>query len=164
MAVKPYVDPEQLQSDLSFTLEDLDSANMEQASLYAHYAELYVRAQYQYDSTKAAQEIIEAKLDQEIRDLLAADPKKKITEGVVAAEIKRHPKYLQTVKAVNESRMYMALAKESLEAFKQRRDMLVQVGVQRREEMKGDLLIKSKHAELDAMKEKRQALLDKMSR
>jgi predicted CoA-binding protein len=71
--------------------------------------------------------------------LPAANAGSKITEKSVEAEVKLHPEYIKVVVAYNEADAMLDMIKAALEAFKQRRDMLIQLGASQREEMKGEL-------------------------
>lgn len=143
VTVEHFVTPDQLKEDLSINPADLNEAMIKQAALFAHYAVLSSRASRQADHMKQRAEIIQSKVDKELRDA-AADEGKKITEAALGKEIVRDPRVVQAQKMVNEARMIAELAKNALEAFKQRRDMLVQIGLMQREEMKGELTISMK--------------------
>ncbi|OAB55681.1 hypothetical protein AY600_02055 [Phormidium willei BDU 130791] len=138
--VKKYVEAEKLQSDLAFSDTDLSGTMMTQASMYAHYASLSAKAQKQVDSLKLVLEARSAKLDQTIRDA-AAENGEKITEKRIENEIAGNTTIIGLKKKLNEARAIADLAKNACEAFKQRRDMLVQIGVTMREEMKGQLRV-----------------------
>jgi hypothetical protein len=127
--------PEELQKDLAFSNADLTSAMMQQAALYAHYATLAAKFQKIADTKELVVEITESKVDKALRDA-AAQAGEKITEAALSKAVKLNKEYIQ---AVN-------LCRHALEAFKQRRDMLVQIGVAQREEMKGELFIKGREA------------------
>ncbi len=136
--VEQFISAEQLSEDLQFSPVNLSDAMMTQASQFAYYAGVNAKAQHQVDRFKLKVEVLEAKLDKSIRDT-AADEGKKTTDKSIMAEIKRNPAYVMIVKALNESKMVAALAKEGLEAWRHRKDMLIQLGAAQREEQKGEL-------------------------
>ena len=160
VSVKTFVSPEQLQKDLAFSDLDLSTAMMKQASLFAHYAVLAAQAQKQHDDFKMMSDIKESQIDKSIRDKAAEDGTK-LTEVLIAKEVARTKEFVLAQKRVNEARMVADLLKNALEAFKQRRDMLVQVGVSIREEMKGKVTVAGSSD--DALRARREAFVEKMS-
>lgn len=149
VAVKTFVDPLQLKADVSFTEADLDSAMMSQAALFAHYATQAATAQHQVDSIKLLLEVKEASVAQAIRDE-AAESGAKTTEKGIEQQITMNAAVIALRKALNNARSQADLAKMALEALRQKRDMLVQIGVARREEMLGELRIRGAEAAAEA--------------
>lgn len=143
MAIKQYFTAEELKKDVGFSDNDLSSAMMGQAPLFAHYAVQSAMAQKQADDAKMIMEITEAKVDKAIRDR-NAETGEKTTEAALGKAILRDATYIKAITEYNHARMIADLAKNALEALKQRRDMLVQIGVAQREEMKGELRIGAK--------------------
>jgi hypothetical protein len=160
-SIEHYVTGEQLGEDLTINPANLSEAMVKQASLFAHYAVLASRAQRQLDHMKQRLEILQSKVDKEIRDE-AADEGRKITEAGIGKEIARDSRVITATKQVNEARMIADLAKQSLEAFKQRRDMLVQIGLMQREEMKGELTVGIKREKERAAGEAGSRLVEKL--
>ncbi|CCG43332.1 hypothetical protein [Magnetospirillum molischianum] len=149
---KPLLDAEQLQKDLAFSDHDISAAMMRQASLFAHYAVIAAQAQKRYDTAKLAADIVESRVDKRLRDEYA-QAGAKITEAALGKEILRDREYVEAQKKVNDARMIADLAKNALEAFKQRKDMLVQIGVALREEAKGELFLKGPAAREEAQRD-----------
>lgn len=146
MAIKTFIDPAVLQTDLALN-GDLSDRMMTQAGMFAHYAVLSANAQKQAATAKLAMEIRESTLDRDIR-AKAAETGSKLTEPLIAKEIARNVDYIKACNDFNEADMIASLAKNTLEAWKQRRDMLVQLGVDAREERKGELYVNAKGAAL----------------
>jgi hypothetical protein len=153
--------PEELQKDLAFSNADLTSAMMNQAGLFARYAAIAARLQKVADTKELIVEITEAKVDKAIRDA-AAKAGEKVTEASLAKSIRLNTDYVKAVQAYNNARMNADLAKNALEAFKQRRDMLVQIGVAAREEMKGELFVKAREAGTAHAQDTRAEVLKRM--
>jgi hypothetical protein len=160
--VRKLVNPEELAKDISFSDTDLTTAMIEQPSLFIHYGGLSARAQKQADDIKILLEVTEAKLDKQIRDT-AAETGEKITEAAIKQQIARHPRIVQINKALNEARMIQELCKTACEAFRQRRDMLVQIGATAREEMKGEVAVRSAEARERAAQELRDRVKRRLS-
>ena len=140
MAIKitRFVDPEKLQVDLAFTEMGVNDAMMKHAGLYAHYATLCFKADDQISKAKQVYEITHAKVDSEIRSKAVADDRK-ITEKMVEAEAARDGRVVGAKKAMGEAQAIAGLCRHAVDAFRQRKDMLVQVASNRREEYKGQV-------------------------
>ena len=143
--IKAMIDPKRLSGDLKFTDATLKDAFIDQAGLFAYYASKEAQAAYQTDKQKQALEIVEARVDHEIRQD-AADQGTKITEGKITSGIRLNASYQKALEGYNQAKMIQNLAKAATEAFKQRRDMLIQCGADAREELKGSLRMSGSEA------------------
>jgi hypothetical protein len=144
----PTIDLDQFQKDVEIG-GDLDQGFRKQAGLFAHYAVQHYRAVRQEASAKILMEVTEAQVDKELRDDAIGDdtkPAKKITDKSVEASIARDIRYVKAQRAYNEAKALASLANNALEAFKQRRDMLIQLGASEREEMKGEMSMRGRGA------------------
>ncbi|EGR3221676.1 hypothetical protein N7I40_004046 [Vibrio parahaemolyticus] len=137
---------EQLRKDLQIRDSDLDGCMTEQASLYAYYSTLYAKAQYEADHAKSQVEVLRAKKYSTLRNAKAGRGVK-FTEAQLEAEVARSADVIEAINKANLARMRATIIKEGLEAFKQRRDMLVQKGKARLEERKGELYLKGVESE-----------------
>jgi uncharacterized protein YifN (PemK superfamily) len=131
-----------LKIDMSINDADLSDSMKRQAPLYTHYAMLTAQAQRQMDRAKIQTELTESKVHDRLTRA-AKESGEKVVEAAIAKQILRDPEYLKAHIRYADAKMVYTLAKESLEAMKQRRDMLVQIGVAAREEMKGDLRLRA---------------------
>lgn len=134
---------EQLRRDLQIRDSDLDGCMTEQASLYGYYSVLFAKAQFEADHAKIQVDIVKAKKSAALRNAKAGRGVK-YTEAQIEAETLRSEEYIQATHKANLTRMRATILKEGLEAFKQRRDMLVQKGKVRLEDLKGELYLKGK--------------------
>ena len=157
--VKNFIDAEQLRRDLAFSDTDLSSAMMEQAAMFAHYGVLAAEAARQVDVVKLLLENTEAAVSKLIRDEIASTGEK-LTEAAIAARIARHPRVIAMKKALNEAKRVEATAKIAVESFRHRRDMLVQMGLISREEMKGELRIAEKNIHEKSLELQKQRFLE----
>lgn len=130
------IDPKKLRADLEIDQIQLDTCMMRQPGLFAYYASLHAKAEHQFAKLEQLLEIHEARIDKEIRNR-GASAGMKVTEAQIKAEILADPRYIKYKTAANEARMVMTLCKSGTEAFRHRRDMLIQVGFNQREENKG---------------------------
>lgn len=134
------LDSKQLMQDVSINDTDLTDAMINHASLFAHYAVLNSQAQGRVDKLKLMLDLKTAKLDQSVREEMQASGVK-ITESAVDQNIRRNADYVRAVNALNEAKENATLTHSALDAFRQRRDMLVQLGVAAREEAKGQVRV-----------------------
>lgn len=140
------LDPAQFMKDTRINPNDLDTAMLTQAGLFAHYAVVAAKTQERAENLKLKREVLESKIDQEIRDRAATDGTK-LTEKMIEAEIHRDVRWVQVQKSLNAVRAEADLAKSALEALRHKRDMMVQLGVNQREEMKGAVRVKTAEVE-----------------
>jgi hypothetical protein len=138
--VQQFVTGEQVQADLNWNGLNLDETIMRHAGLFAYYGEIAAKAQEQFDKFQQLEGIINARLDQKIRDKAVKDGVK-LTEAQVKARVILEPEYIAIQTAVNEARKVAAVCKTNAESFRQRRDMIVQGAFNTREEKKGELRI-----------------------
>lgn len=141
MSKNSFVDPEQFSKDIEIGL-DLDNAFRQQAALFAYYAGKAYAAQAHADGKKQVVSLRRAQIAKQIRDRLA-DEGKKGTEAAIEQEIEVNPDYARARREHNEAQGVADYAKVCLEGLKQRRDMLIQLGANAREESKGDMGMRS---------------------
>jgi hypothetical protein len=153
---------EQMMKDVAFSPEDLDSAYINQASLYAYYAEQSRIATKKMDNFKLRIDAVEAELDKQIRNE-AAESGTKITEKAIEQNILRDEKYVKAVMSYNDAKAVSQMLRDILDAFKQRKDMLIQVGLTRRDELRvtGMRVDEKEHPSQDDLKKRRDKLAGK---
>ena len=157
-AIKQYIDPAQLKRDLTYSPANLQDAMMQQASLFAHYGVEAAKASRQVDVVKMLLETAEAAVYRKMRDNADMNGEK-ITETQLEKMISREDRIIKLKKALNEAKQIEANGKIAVEAFRHRRDMLVQQGLINREEMKGEISIAVKTAKENELEQTRQAIL-----
>jgi len=138
--IKVYVDPVQLAKDVAFSVNDLDSAVMNQAGLFVHYASQKVAAMRQFERLKAALEILESQLDNLYREEMKKE-NPKTTEAAIAAAVKSDKRWWRAHTLMTDAKAVFELAKNACDAFDHRKDMIVQISVDRRTERQGQLRI-----------------------
>lgn len=136
-----FIDPDQFEKDVKFSPVDLDSAMIQQASFAAHYGVLAAKASQAAGKEKIRLQTAEAKAYKDIRDA-AANEKVKMTEAQISAEVSVTPMVLNAKLKYNDALYQAELGRVASEAFRQRRDMLVQVGKDARDERQGELLVR----------------------
>jgi hypothetical protein len=156
--IHDFVDAKQLKTDLAFSNNDLTTAMMQQASLFSHYGILAAKASRQVDVVKLLLENTEAAVYKLLRDEAAVNGEK-VTETLLEKMVSRHARVIAMKKSLNEAKRVESTAKIAVESFRHRRDMLVQMGLISREEMKGDLSIRARTAAEEAREASTQAVL-----
>ncbi len=104
---------------------------------YSYYASLFAKAEAQYDRLCNAQDIIEAKLDKMVRKELH-DAGGKVTENAVRNAVVIDSRMIEVVRLVREAKEQVTCLKGACEALKQRRDALLNLAWNLREELKGN--------------------------
>lgn len=140
-ALKRFIDSDQLKKDVSINPNDLDNEMIQHASLYVHYATLTVNARRQFDRLKSAFEILEARLDGEIRSSML-DTGKKPTEASIKATMVADPRWSGAQAKVIEAGSIWRQCEVSESAMSMRRDMLLEIARDRRKEFEGNLRVK----------------------
>lgn len=140
LALKEYIDVDQLKKDVEFDPNDLDTAVRQHAGLFIHYANIARLARRQWERMKAAVEILESRLGTYHREALTGAGGK-VTEAMIEAATKSDPRWWAAQQKEIDARAIYDLANDAREAFSQRKDMIVQVSVDRRREKEGQLRI-----------------------
>lgn len=158
--VSKFVDKRQIEADLSWSAADMTGAMMKQASLFVEYGRLSAEAQGQVDKFKLALETAEAMVYRELRDD-AVKTGTKLSEKQLESLVSVHPTVQAIKKSLNEAKQIEAMLKTTVEAFRQRKDMLVSQGLIMREEMRGETVIRGRD---EAIKSQQDRIKDSLSR
>lgn len=145
-----FVDVNQFNRDTKLTEATLDTAMMEQASLRAFYGSQAANAEAQHSRLKVRFDVLEAKLYDEHRKTLAAGGEK-VTEKMVENAVKLDPRWSKAKNAVIEAETIASINKSLVISLADRRDMMIQLGADRREEYKGQLRITAAQDERESL-------------
>jgi hypothetical protein len=151
-----YVDIQSFNRDTKLTEATLDSAMMEQSGLRAFYGTQAAQAEAQHARLKVRFEVLEAKLYDEHRKLAAASGEK-VTEKMVENAVKLDPRWLKGKNTVIEADTIAAINKSLVISLADRKDMMVQLGADRREEFKGGVRIMAAQDERESIAERAKA-------
>lgn len=124
--------------DTSLNSMDLNDAFLNQAGLAAFYGSMYARAMGQAARLKLRRDVTYAKVSEKLREehRLANN---KITESQLTALVEKDPRS-QAISEVYIAAMEIEQElRGAVEAIKNRRDMVIQLGATSREESKGTL-------------------------
>lgn len=145
-----YVDVNQFNRDTKLTEATLDQAMMEQAGLRAFYGSQAAQAEAQHSRLKVRFDVLEAKLYDEHRKALAAGGEK-VTEKMVENAVKLDPRWAKAKNTLVEAETIASINKSLVISLADRRDMMIQLGADRREEFKGGVRILAEQNERDML-------------
>ena len=132
-----YVDVAEFRDQTAVSETNLDQCMIEQNSLRANFGVNAAYAEAQASRVKARFEVVEAMLyDHHRKELVAAGDK--VTEKLVENSVKADSRWLKGKNMVIEAESIAAVNKALVESLKDRRDMIIQLGADRREEFKGE--------------------------
>jgi len=135
-----YIDMAEFRDEIRVSVNTLDDAMMQQAGLRAYHGEQAAHADAQHSRLKLRHEVVEARLYDKHRKALALTGEK-VTEKMVENAVKQDPEYVSSKNRVIEAETIAAVRRSCTDALRDRKDMLVQLGADRREEGKGQLRI-----------------------
>lgn len=145
-----FIDPNEFKKETQVKDFNLDSCFMEQSSLRAHYGAMAARAEAQASTCKVKFEVLEARLYDHHRKILT-DAGAKVTEKMVENAVKTDPRWLAGKENVIEAETIAAVNKSLAISLADRRDMLIQLGADRRDEAKGQARLLAAQAEREGM-------------
>lgn len=145
-----YIDVDKFKSEMQVTETNLDNCMMQQASLRAFHGAQAARAEAQASSIKARFEVKEAQLYHNHRTALVGAGEK-VTEKAVENAVKMDPKWIAMKIMVIEAESIAAVAKSCVNSLSDRRDMIIQLGADRRDESKGQARVMQAQADRESL-------------
>ncbi len=150
------IDPVQFNKETRLTEATLDTCMIEQSALRAFYGAQAANAEAQHARLKARFDVLEASLyDQARKDLTAAG--EKTTEKAVENAVKLNPKWIAGKNTVIEAETIANINKALVASLADRRDMMIQLGADRREEYKGAARVLAEKDAAASLKERASA-------
>lgn len=143
-----FVNLDEVKADVAINPSDLDSAMMEHASLYVHYATHTVNARRQFERMKSGFEILEATLDAEYRSMFAEEGKK-VTETAIRNALIVDRRYSSGQARVIEAQSIWKLCEVAESALVQRKDLILEIARDRRKEREGQIRVMEDQAMRD---------------
>lgn len=131
-----FTDPAKFTVNTRISDTDLDTCLIEQNSLRSTYGVAAAKAEQQAARVKVKFEILEATLYEEQRRL-AAEEGEKVTEKALENRVKSDPRWGKGKMLVIDAAGIADVNRALVESLRDRKDMLVQLGADRRDEMKG---------------------------
>lgn len=135
---KYYIDPAEFQLQTAINPSNLDDAFVKQNSLRAYYGTQAAFAEGAASRAKARFEVSEADLYDTHRRRLSA-LSEKVTEKMVENAVKTDPRWIEAKNEMIDAETTASLNKAMAASLMDRRDMLIQLGADRRDEMKGQM-------------------------
>jgi len=151
--LKYSIDVVEFNKETKLTEATLDNCMIEQSGLRAFYGAQAANAEAQHARLKARFEVLEAKLYDDARKSLAAAGEK-TTEKMVENAVKMNPKWLQAKNAVIEADTIANINKSLVASLADRRDMMIQLGADRREEYKGAARVLAEKDNISSLKDR----------
>lgn len=148
-----FVDPNAFKIETQIKAHDLDTCFMQQSSLRAYYGTMAANAEAQAARSKTKFEVLEARLYDYHRKALT-DSGAKVTEKMVENAVKTDPRWLSGKESVIDADTIAAVNKALAISLADRRDMLYQLGADRRDEAKGQ-------ARMNAIREEQASLANR---
>ncbi|MPQ56343.1 hypothetical protein [Duganella sp. FT27W] len=134
--LKFHIDVEKFRDDTRVSETTLDDCMMQQASLRAYYGAQAAHSEAQHSRLKLKSEVLEAALYKKFRKELL-DAGEKPTEKLIDAYVKDDANYRALENLVIEAQTIANINKSLVDSLKDRRDMIIQLGADRREDGKG---------------------------
>lgn len=131
-----FINPDEFADHTKVTPENLEQCFYEQNGLEAYYGNKAALAQRQYELAKQKAEVKEAELYAKHRARLTALGEK-VTEKLVEQEVKLDPAWIKIQALVIDARQIAETVKSCSWSVNNRRDMILALGAQKRQEMQG---------------------------
>ncbi len=127
--------------NLDINAEDINNELATQASKFLFVAEVAVTAEREYDTYKLQLDNLESALDKSIR-IKCETEKKKVTEKGIDKEIQRNSDYQSASMTLINKKADLNLKKNLQSAWLMRKDLLLRLAINQRDEL--DSLMKTK--------------------
>lgn len=138
-ALNTFIDTDQVKMDISINSADLDTAMITHPGLELHYATQTAHARRQYERLKSAVEILEAKIDADVREKWVGE--KKPTEAAIKASVLADKRYSSAQSKLIDAQHIWKLCEATENAFRSRKDLLLEVARDRRKEREGQMRV-----------------------
>jgi len=139
-ALNFYIDMDEFKAEIRVSDTNLDDCLMQQSGIQAFHGSQAANAVAQADRIKLQVEIAEAKLYNDARKSLALAGEK-VTEKMVENAVRLDPRYASMHNRLIEADTIASVRRHCYDAIKTRRDMIIQLGADRRDEFKGQARI-----------------------
>lgn len=149
IALNKFIDPDRLKADITINTADLDTAMIEHSGLELHYSMQTAHARRQFERIKSAIEILEARLDSEVREKWIGE--KKPTEAAIKAAIYSDKRYSSAQTKLIDAQHIWKLCEAAENAFHSRKDLLLEVARDRRKEKEGQMRVMESNMNREAM-------------
>lgn len=125
--------------DLAINELELSEAMVKQPSLYAYYAQVYANKMLEAANAKTQLGVLEKQIYDELKKEEEAG--KKLTDKDKEKRLKGDARYFSAKSKLDNAESVEELMRNLLEALRQKRDMLVQLSLRQREELKSNISV-----------------------
>jgi len=134
---------EDIKKKLKINDKNLNAELIEQPGLFARYAFEMSKKKQEFDELELELDILEAETDKRVRNKFLANDEK-ISEKKVEMEIMVDPKIKELKREVIKVNSQYYILKGITQAYSQRKDLLISLCANLREEMKSDINLREK--------------------
>lgn len=127
--------------DFQINNNDLSNEMVRQPALYVYYANLYSAKMKETANLKSRLDYLQGQIHQELKNEELAGTK--LTDKDKEKRLKSDSRYLAAKSAVDTAEIEEEYYRNLLDALKQKKDMLIQLALRQRDEMKGPVAITS---------------------
>ena len=121
--------------DVEINEDNLSAEFINQSKTYFKYARIEAQAKAKVMSAKLRLEIVDAEMTKTVREQLVEEGAAKPTEKMIASKVLTSKQYKAAMQSLIDATRNADIAKGMKESFQQRRDMLIQLGTTKRQEM-----------------------------
>lgn len=151
MPVNPIIDVGHFHDAVSINRGKMDEEFCNQAGHYAYYSARHFEAMKQSANLKLIRDVKTAQVSLEVRQSVADEialhsgdkAYKKPTEGEIESRVNTDSRVVIAVREYNEAKAIEELAGNCLDAFRHKKDMLIGLGCNDREERRGELRMRA---------------------
>lgn len=133
--------PDEVKSDMQINELNLQDNILKQPSLYAYYAYLYSEKMKESSQAKLTLCTVEGQISDQYTAEVEAG--KKMTDSVKEKRMKSEPKWKMAKSLLDKAEAEEEYYRNLLEALKQKRDMLYQLALRQRDEIKSNITIQN---------------------
>lgn len=150
--------PEEVRKDMQINELNLQDSIIKQPSLYAYYAHIYCEKMKVSSNAKVALLALEGQINEQY--MAEAEAGKKLTDKDKEKRLKNEPKWKMAKTLLDKAEAEEEYYRNLLEALRQKRDMLYQLALRQRDEIKSSFSISSPEAEFE---NKSKIILERMN-
>ena len=129
---------------------NLDESFQKQSSLRAYYGAIAAQQDAEAARAKMNVDVVEAQLDRKYREAAATEGRK-VTEKALESAVKLDPEWAEAKKRYIDAQCMADIARTMVASLNDRRDMLIQLGADRRDESKGQARVMLAQQEADRL-------------
>lgn len=131
--------PEEIKRDMHINELNLQEGIVKQPALYAYYSHLYCEKMKKASSYKVALCALEGQINEQY--MAEAEAGKKLTDKDKEKRLKNEPRWKMAKTALDQAEAEEEYYRNLLEALRQKRDMLYQLALRQRDELRSNVSV-----------------------